>query len=110
MVAQQDLSKKAKSVGKESAEDAPVEFREKDLQNHFKGAEEKAPVKKADPPKLMKVPANIAPAVKKPGEELVDDYQLFRAVEMLKGLDIINSITRGKGVTPSAVPSSGRAK
>jgi carboxyl-terminal processing protease len=110
IVAQQDLSKKAKSAGKESAEDAPAEFREKDLQNHFKGEHEKEPVKKADPPKLMKVPATIAPAVKKPGEELADDYQLFRAIEMLKGLDIFNSITRGKGVTPSAVPSSGRAK
>jgi carboxyl-terminal processing protease len=105
IVAQQDLSKKTKASGKESADGDPEEFREKDLQNHFKGEHEKDPVKKAEPSKTVKVPADMTPAAKKPGEEFADDYQLFRAVEMLKGLDIFNSITKGKGVTPSATPS-----
>jgi carboxyl-terminal processing protease len=108
IVAQQDLSKKAKSPGK-GAEDAPAEFREKDLQNHFKGDKEMELPKKADPPKKLKDPVLKAPAVKQPGEELADDYQLFRAVEMLKGLDIFNAITMGKGTSPAAVPSSGKA-
>ena len=109
IVAQQDLSKKAKTPGKDSAEADPGEFREKDLQNHFKGEKEIDPPKKADPPKKLKEPALKAPAVKQPGEELADDYQLFRAVEMLKGLDILNAITSGKATSPSAAPSPARA-
>lgn len=109
MVAQQDLSKKAKTPGKDSAESAAAEFREKDLENHFKGEKEPDLRKAVEPPKKLKEPANKSSASKPPGEELADDYQLFRAVEMLKGLDIFNAITMGKGTAPSAVPSSGRA-
>ena len=109
IVAQQDLSKKTKTPGKESPEEAPAEFREKDLQNHFKGEKETDLPKKADPPSKLKEPLKVPAVKKQPGEELADDYQLFRAVEMLKGLDIFNAITMGKGTSPSAVPSSGRA-
>ncbi len=108
IVAQLDLSKKAKSAGKGSAEEAPTEIREKDLENHFKGVQGKDLPLKADQPEKLKPPANKAPAVKLLGEELADDYQLFRAVEMLKGLDIFSTITMGKEPPPSAVPSSGR--
>jgi carboxyl-terminal processing protease len=109
IVAQQDLSKKAKSPGKDSAEEAPIEFREKDLQNHFKGDKEMDSPKKVAPPIKPKEPAAKTPAVAKPGEELADDYQLFRAVEMLKGLDIFNAVTIGKGTSASAATSSGKA-
>jgi carboxyl-terminal processing protease len=108
IVGQQDLSRKAKSPGKESAEEAPAEFREKDLQNHFKGDRETdTPPQKTAPP--TKEPAVKGTAAPKPGDELADDYQLFRALEMLKGLDIFNSISKGK-VTFTAEPSGKAAK
>jgi carboxyl-terminal processing protease len=109
IVAQQDLSKKAKTPGKDAAEEAAPEFREKDLQNHFKGDKEIDPPKPVDPSKKPKEPAKTTPPIKQPGEELTADYQLFRAVEMLKGLDIINTITMGKTTSSSTVPSSGKA-
>jgi len=105
IVAQSDLSKKANPAQKGGDNEAKPEFREKDLLNHFKGEHEDEPAKKTEP--SLPVQKTTEPA-KKPSatdpatDELTRDYQLSRALEMLKGLDVFSSMTKGKAaaVTP----------
>jgi carboxyl-terminal processing protease len=105
IVAQVDLSAKGKNGDKIEPEDSSADFREKDLQKMFKGDD------KADRKPAMELQAPAKKPAEKPqskgitllpaNDELANDYQLARALEMLKGLDIFNAVTRG---TPAAVP------
>jgi carboxyl-terminal processing protease len=105
IVAQSDLAKKANPPAKGEEDEVKPEFREKDLLNHFKGEHEKELPKKAEPVKAVQ--KNIGPT-KKPSAaelaaaELTNDYQLSRALEMLKGLDVFSTMTKGKA---AAVPA-----
>jgi carboxyl-terminal processing protease len=110
IVGQVDLSAKGKNGAKIEAEDSSGDFREKDLQQLFKGDKPAgakpdkggtAPVKPGvTSPHQLKKPAtepatrviSLLPA----NDELANDYQLARALEMLKGLDIFQAVTRGK--------------
>jgi carboxyl-terminal processing protease len=111
IVAQVDLSKKTKD-GAKPAEVAELEFREKDLLNHFKGEPEK-PAGKPVGPDQAKPPATNSPPAKgttpPPADELANDFQLARALEMLKGLDVFSSIRSGKTATLPAAPAAGAA-
>jgi hypothetical protein len=49
-----------------------------------------------------------APPLTVPGEDIAGDYQLSRALEMLKGLDVFSLITKGKGDGQPA-PAAGGA-
>lgn len=104
IVAQQDLSKKAKP-----GEEPVQEMREKDIQGHFKGEQEKTP---QPAPPLVKPEVKGKRQDKKPADkgapldETASDYQLARALEMLKGLDVFSSIHSGK---PARQPESGNA-
>jgi carboxyl-terminal processing protease len=113
MVAQMDLSKKGKADQKKSADEAPMEFREKDLLNHFKGEAEKPETKPENPHKDGKPAGTKAPAVKPVAaqppatDELADDYQLARALEMLKGLNVFNAVTGSRPAAAPAAPTAG---
>ncbi len=110
IVSQIDLTKQKKAADKNLGEGAPAELREKDLQNHFKGEPEKETLKK---PELQKQP--LKPAVKpgatpEPVDETANDFQLSRALEMLKGLDVFGKITKGKAAAEPAAPAGAAAK
>jgi len=111
IVGQVDLSKKANPAAKGQNEEVGTELREKDLQNHFKGEPVKEPAKKAGPlQKPQEVPGK-KPKTVLPVDESANDYQLSRALEMLKGLDVFSTITRGKAAAgPAPSPSDGAAK
>jgi len=114
IVAQSDLAKKASPSPKGEDDDAKAEFREKDLLNHFKGAHETEPPAKPEPPqplqktdKTPKKPLSADPAA----DELKNDYQLSRALEMLKGLDVFSTMTKGKtAAAPVAEPAAKAAQ
>jgi hypothetical protein len=86
-----------------------MEFREKDLVNHFKGETENPEAKPENPHKAGKPAVPKAPAVKPAAaqppaaDELSEDYQLARALEMLKGLNVFNAVT---GTRPAAAPAA----
>jgi carboxyl-terminal processing protease len=109
LVGQLDLTKQKKTADKAAGEEAPIEFREKDLQNHFKGEPDKdAPKPPAAPQKpLQPAGRKGAPA---PFDETANDYQLSRALEMLKGLDVFGRITMGKAAAQTAAPAGAAAK
>ncbi|HZV81395.1 MAG TPA: hypothetical protein VFF53_04425, partial [Geobacteraceae bacterium] len=44
-----------------------------------------------------------------PGEDSANDYQLSRALEMLKGLDVFHLMARGKGSAQPAPAATGAA-
>jgi carboxyl-terminal processing protease len=104
IVAQNDLAKKTGPPAKSEENEAKPEFREKDLLNHFKGEHEKELPNKTEPPKAVQTTDKT---LKKPSpaelaaDDLSNDYQLSRALEMLKGLDVFSTITKGKA---AAVP------
>ena len=111
IVGSMDLSKKGKNPDKpDPQEEGSIEIREKDLQNHFKGDSEKEKPKEKivikDRPNNKKLP-EIAPL----GDDLANDYQLSRALEMLKGLDVFGLMAKGKSaVQPSPAKAGGVAK
>ncbi|NVN99935.1 MAG: S41 family peptidase [Geobacteraceae bacterium] len=107
IVAQQDLSKKAKP-----GEEPMPELREKDIQGHFKGEPEKTP---PAPPVPAKPEIKIKKQEKKPAEktapidETASDYQLARSLEMLKGLDVFSTINKGSTLKQPAPAASGNS-
>jgi carboxyl-terminal processing protease len=112
IVAQSDLAKKANPPAKGEAEEVKPEFREIDLLNHFKGEHEKELPKKPEPPKAVQPPDKT---LKKPSAadlaagELTNDYQLSRALEMLKGLDVFNTMTKGKAAAVTGAEPAAKA-
>jgi len=109
IVAQSDLAKKADPPQKGDEKEAKTEFREKDLLNHFKGEHEEEPAHNPAPSKPVQKtigPAKKPSAAELAADELTKDYQLSRALEMLKGLDVFNTMTKGKA---AAVPPPGPA-
>ncbi len=114
IVGQSDLAKKATPPATGQDDDAKHDVREKDLQNHFKGEQEKETPKKAEP---MKPLQKAKEPLKKPlpsdaaADELANDYQLSRALEMLKGLDVFGAMAKGKAAAlPTAAPAAKAAK
>nr|WP_223913366.1 S41 family peptidase [Geobacter sp. AOG1] len=61
------------------------EFHEKDLDGHIDMPEKGEPQTHS--------PATKPPTPAKPDDELTGDYQLFRAMELLRGLDVMGGIT-----------------
>lgn len=111
IVGQADLSKKPDLPAKDPNEEAKHDFREKDLQNHFKGDSEIKAPEKAVPLQKTKEPLKKTPGAESPADDLTKDYQLSRSLEMLKGLDVFNTITQGKAAAkPAVAPSGGAAK
>ena len=110
-VGQMDLTKKADSPVKDPNEETKHEFREKDLQNHFKGESEKEAPKKAEPLQKPKEPLKKTSLSGSPADDLANDYQLSRSLEMLKGLDVFSTMAKGKAAAgPTLAPAGGAAK
>ncbi|PKN16283.1 MAG: peptidase S41, partial [Deltaproteobacteria bacterium HGW-Deltaproteobacteria-23] len=112
IVAQSDLAKKTAPPVKEGEDEAKSDFREKDLLNHFKSDQEKEVPKKEEPPKA---PETVKEPLRKPADpaapELANDYQLSRALEMLKGLDVFRVMKQGKSAPqPVLAPRATTAK
>jgi carboxyl-terminal processing protease len=78
---------------KESAEKRDgMHIREKDLQNHFEGEDKGAPKDvKADEKKDDK---KDKPATLKPEDNLKNDYQVMRALDLLKGWEILKKMDK----------------
>ncbi len=105
IVAQQDLSKKPKP-----GEEPLPELREKDIQGHFKAVGEKEqPVAPVKPEIKLKQPLKKPAEKALPVDETANDYQLSRSLEMLKGLDVFSSITKGRTAAEPAMPPAGQA-
>lgn len=104
MVGQIDPAKQKEAAAKKHGGNAATEFREKDLQNHFKGDGEKEPGKEPAPANapVEPAPAGKPGAVPAPTDEMANDYQLSRALEMLRGLDVFSRINNGKAGQPAA--------
>lgn len=96
-----DATKKTKGDDKE-AKGEQAEIREKDLQNHLE--KDKITPQEITKPNLEKIKAPPLPV---PGEDTANDYQLSRALEMLKGLDVFNLMTKGKTSVQPAQPAAG---
>lgn len=81
---------------------------ERDLFNHFKGDQEKESPVKTEPavePHRVKVPPKKSSAAGMATAGTADDYQLSRALEMLKGLNVFSTMTNGKSA-PQPVPAT----
>lgn len=113
IVGAMDLKAKPQEDGKDPKQESALEIREKDLDNHFKGEPDKGK------PKGKEAPAPVLPKGKKQPlaapplqpEDPAADYQLSRALEMLKGLEVFNLVTKGKGtVQPAPAAAGGAAK
>lgn len=113
IVSQNDLAKKSNSPAKGEDDEAKADFREKDLLNHFKSNQENEAPKKDEPPKT---PETAKEPLKKSAagtaaSELANDYQLSRALEMLKGLDVFSVMTKGESAPqPALAPSAETAR
>jgi len=108
IVAQSDLAKKPNPLLKGQDDGTRPEFREKDLLNHFKSDQEKeSPVKTEPAESLQKIkdPAKKPATADMATTGTAEDYQLSRALEMLKGLNVFNTMTNGKSA-PQPVPAS----
>jgi carboxyl-terminal processing protease len=100
IVGAMDLAKKGNPADKAGPqEEEPVEIREKDLNNHFKGTPEKELPKEKPAPKVTPKDKK-APVIIPLGDDLATDYQLSRALEMLKGLDVFGLMAKEKGAVP----------
>ncbi len=103
IVGAKELARKGQGAEGEKKGDA-ADFREKDLINHLEGDKPgKSSVKPAKPVDVK------APAVPLPGEDTANDYQLSRALEMLKGLDVINLMAGARGGGQPAPAAAGKA-
>jgi len=108
IVAQSDLAKKASPPLKGQGDETNHEFREKDLLNHFKGSEGKELPGKTGPAESLhkvKDPAKKPSTADMAVAGTADDYQLSRALEMIKGLNVFNTMTNGKSA-PQPVPAT----
>jgi carboxyl-terminal processing protease len=98
IVGQLDMTKQKKNNGNNS----PEEYGEKFLLNHLKGEPEKsAPPNSA--PKGKPVKPSSQPA---PTDEIGDDYQLSRALEMLKGLTVFSQVVKNRTTAPVPVQTA----
>ncbi len=105
IVGARDLVNKPSGDGREKQEEA-LEIREKDLQNHL---DTKKPATREE---KTKKPGEVkAPPLPVPGEDTANDYQLSRAIEMLKGLDVFHLMASRKGSSqPASAPTGAAAK
>jgi len=108
IVGQIDPAKQKIAADKSQEENASGEFREKDLQNHFKGDGEKEVTRQPETPKPSLKPGGKPGAA--PADDTANDHQLSRALEMLKGLDVFNRIIKGKAAELPAAPAGAAAK
>jgi carboxyl-terminal processing protease len=108
IVGQIEPAKKKMAADKSQGEDASGDFREKDLQNHFKGDGEKEVTKQPETPQPSLKPSGKPGAA--PTDDTANDHQLSRALEMLKGLDVFNRIIKGKAAELPAAPADTAAK
>ncbi|CAH2031019.1 S41 family peptidase [Trichlorobacter ammonificans] len=74
---------------KESSRRESMMIREKDLENHFEGGEEEKPAERKADPKDQK-------GERKPVDPLKADYQVMRALDLLKGWEIMKQMGPGK--------------
>ncbi|HZV81281.1 MAG TPA: S41 family peptidase, partial [Geobacteraceae bacterium] len=88
IVGTMDMAKKPKTDDKEKQVES-ADIREKDLQNHLDT--KKSTIKEDVKTKPGEVKALPIPV---PGEDSANDYQLSRALEMLKGLDVFHLMAR----------------
>ena len=78
---------------KETAKKDAMHLREKDLENHFEGEDKSGA---ADSKKGDKNESTSAPVSLKPEDNLKNDYQVMRALDLLKGWELIKSIGSDK--------------
>ncbi len=75
---------------KQSPKRESMFIREKDLENHFENTDEgKKPEEKKEQPKDKDVVKDTTDAAVKTADPLKSDYQLIRALDLLKGWDIL---------------------
>jgi len=110
IVSQIDPAKQKKAADKSHEENAAGEMREKDLQNHFKGEGEKELPNEPEATKNILKPAGKPGTKPAPVDDTANDHQLSRALEMLKGLDVFNRLTKGKAAELPAAPAGAAAK
>jgi carboxyl-terminal processing protease len=77
-----DLLVEQKELAKQEKKDT-IHIREKDLENHFESGEEKEPAEGKTDTKLP---------VYKSDEQIKGDYQILRALDLLKGWEILKSV------------------
>jgi len=104
LVSAMDLTQKPGSSPHAKKAEEPADIREKDLQNHLETATEKAKTPESDKagPDKPKAPPLTAQ-----GDDIAGDYQLSRALEMLKGLDVFTLFASGKGNAQPAPAKTG---
>ena len=92
-----DIVVEAVELPKTNGKKDSMHLREKDLENHFENVEKsgEADVKK-DEKKIDKKDDKSDKAVQKLEDALKNDYQVLRALDLLKGWDLIKSIGIGK--------------
>ena len=75
-----------------------LHLREKDLENHFEGEDKNAPkdVKKEDKKEDKKEEKKDKPASTKLEDNLKNDYQVMRALDLLKGWEILKKMGDSK--------------
>jgi carboxyl-terminal processing protease len=103
IVGQLDLTKQKNGADKSKGEESAHELREKDLQNHFKSEQEKTAPK--EPAVQTQLPKPAVKPAATPADETASDYQLSRALEMLKGLDVFSTMAKGKAAALKAAPT-----
>lgn len=103
IVGAMDVAKKPKPDAREKQEEFG-EIREKDLENHLEKDGTKTREAPAAKPEAIK-----PPPIPVPGDDIANDYQLSRALEMLKGLDVFTLMGREKGSAKPAAAASGAA-
>lgn len=101
---------KQKTAAEKSQKANADEFREKDLQNHFTGEGEQKTTKEPQPPQNLLNPAGKPGAKPAPIDDSAGDYQLSRALEMLKGLNVFNRIQKSKAAELPAAPTGAAAQ
>jgi len=72
-----------------------MHLREKDLENHFEGEDKSAPkdVKKEEKKDEKKDDPKDKQAALKPEDALKSDYQVMRALDLLKGWEILKNMS-----------------
>lgn len=106
IVGAMDVAKKEKPDTSGKKGEDPLDIREKDLQNHLETGKEQEKAKE----EIKAVPGKTtAPKLPLPGDDIAGDYQLSRALEMLKGLDVFTLMVKGKGSSQPAPAGAGAA-
>lgn len=92
-----DIAVEAIELAKPNGKKDSMHLREKDLENHFEGEDKEAKVDvKKDEKSIDKKDDKTEKTPLKLEENLKNDYQVLRALDLLKGWELIKSMGSGK--------------